>query len=468
MKNLSVILRQHTCTARSRSKKLTKNLIITLLLTTQFLLFASPTLASVTNYTYDANGNMESDGITCYEYNEANRLSKIKDCSTGQLQAEYLYDDTGDRGIKKMYKNGQLSETIYSRNQFFETKIDAQGGEENTSYYYIDGRLIAKKNPDGSVNYIHRDHLGSSTVVTDDQGNLIEESEYYPYGQLSSGGYEVKYGYTGQEKDWEGNQLNYYGARYYDAQLGRFTQPDSMLPNPYDPQQINRYAYVRNNPIKYVDPSGNILITAVLIVAGAIAIDQGWNIYEDLQQRSIINDPNSTSAEIAAAKSYKNDIWQTEANFMFMTGADSLLPGDNIFRAGSKFFSQRGAKAALKELGGQGFGSFYKFKKAMGSAGKGKAWHHIVEQHEDNLLKFGNEQIHNTKNVISLPDMAGDVHKKITGYYNSIDPTYSTTEIVRDVIKNWSFEDQYNFGIRQIKRFGGDDYLQNAGLGIIK
>jgi hypothetical protein len=49
----------------------------------------------------------------------------------------------------------------------------------------------------------------------------------------------------------------YYGARYYSAEIGRFVQPDSMLPDIYDPQQLNRYAYVRNNPLKYVDPSGN-------------------------------------------------------------------------------------------------------------------------------------------------------------------------------------------------------------------
>ena len=48
----------------------------------------------------------------------------------------------------------------------------------------------------------------------------------------------------------------YYGARYYAAEIGRFVQPDSMLPDIYDPQQLNRYAYVRNNPLKYVDPSG--------------------------------------------------------------------------------------------------------------------------------------------------------------------------------------------------------------------
>ena len=54
--------------------------------------------------------------------------------------------------------------------------------------------------------------------------------------------------------------MRVHGARYYAAEIGRFVQPDSMLPDIYDPQQLNRYAYVRNNPLKYVDPSGNALI----------------------------------------------------------------------------------------------------------------------------------------------------------------------------------------------------------------
>src|SRR3989338_5951637 len=232
--------------------------IISIILTIALLFqISAPVVLAAATYSYDPNGNMTGDGTTCYEYNQANKLYKVKDCASGQVKAEYLYDDTGERGIKKIYANGQLTKTIYSRNQFFDTEIDAQGNKKNTSYYYIDDRLVAKKNPDGSINYIHRDHLGSSTITTDNQGTLIEETEYYPYGQIQSGGQQVKYGYTGQEKDWEGNQLNYYGARYYDAQIARFTQPDPMLPDPYDPQQLNRYSYTRNNPIIYADPSGN-------------------------------------------------------------------------------------------------------------------------------------------------------------------------------------------------------------------
>jgi signal peptidase I len=62
----------------------------------------------------------------------------------------------------------------------------------------------------------------------------------------------VEYGFTGQEKD---DELHYFGARYYDSSIGRFIQPDPIIPSS-DPQALNRYSYVYNNPINYVDPSG--------------------------------------------------------------------------------------------------------------------------------------------------------------------------------------------------------------------
>lgn len=221
----------------------------------------TPALAAI-NYTYDQNGNMNSDGTNCYEYNEANQLSKVKNCSTNQAIAEYIYDYTGKRLVKKEYENGVLKQTIYSPTDEYETKKLANGTTQNTTYYKVNDEIVARKNPDGSKTYYHNDHLGSNSVLTDQNGEVVEKTTYEPFGEVKQGGTKSKFGYTGQEKDNE-TGLNYYDARYYDPHAYHFTQPDDITQNWYDPQSLNRYSYVKNNPIRYTDPTGHYLETAL-------------------------------------------------------------------------------------------------------------------------------------------------------------------------------------------------------------
>jgi len=221
----------------------------------------APALAAVT-YAYDANGNMTSDGTNCYEYNEANQLKKVKNCGNNQTIAEYVYDYQGNRKIKKQYQSGALQKTIYSPDDSYETvKLASNSATQNTSYYYANDQLIAKKNPDGTKQYVHNDHLGSTSVMTNQSGGLVESTTYDPWGEVKTGGTKSKFGYTGQEKDSE-TGLNYYNARYYNSHVRRFTQPDDIIQNVYSPQDLNRYSYVRNNPLKYTDPSGHQLATS--------------------------------------------------------------------------------------------------------------------------------------------------------------------------------------------------------------
>ena len=100
---------------------------------------------------------------------------------------------------------------------------------------------------------------------------------------------------------------------------------------------------------------------------------------------------------------------------------------------------------------GKGFATFEAFKKAYGPAGEGYAWHHIVEQNADNIAKFGAERIHNTKNLIRLPNGKGSIHAKISGFYSS---KMKNGMRVRDYVKTKSYEEQYEFGIETLKRFG--------------
>ncbi|MBI3334564.1 RHS repeat-associated core domain-containing protein, partial [Candidatus Pacearchaeota archaeon] len=79
---------------------------------------------------------------------------------------------------------------------------------------------------------------------------------YEPFGEIYSGNESSRYLYTGQELD-QDTDLYYYGARYYDPSIPLFIQPDPLIQDIYTPADLNRYAYVRNNPYKYTDPSGN-------------------------------------------------------------------------------------------------------------------------------------------------------------------------------------------------------------------
>ena len=111
--------------------------------------------------------------------------------------------------------------------------------------------------------YYHQDHLGGSSVITDEDGEIVAEYEYYPYGEgfSETGELENFYKFTDQEEDSE-TGLYYYGARYYDPEVASFYSQDPAVYDERlfemlsDPQMLNSYAYVRNNPVKYVDPSG--------------------------------------------------------------------------------------------------------------------------------------------------------------------------------------------------------------------
>jgi RHS repeat-associated protein len=129
---------------------------------------------------------------------------------------------------------------------------------EARTYYLANDQKIAQRIIQGgsdTLSYVHADHLGSSVKLTDETGQVIQTIAYDPYGEtaLSEGATEPAYQYTGQEKDAE-TGLYYYGARYYDPELGRFIQGDSLLDG------LNRYAYGHNNPLKYTDPTGNYVV----------------------------------------------------------------------------------------------------------------------------------------------------------------------------------------------------------------
>lgn len=99
----------------------------------------------------------------------------------------------------------------------------------------------------------------------------------------------------------------------------------------------------------------------------------------------------------------------------------------------------------------QGFDTFKDFKKTFGAAGDGKEWHHVVEQSQIKKSGFSPQSIHNSSNMISLDK---SIHRKITGHYNTKKFAFTNGLSVRDWLALQSFEEQYDYGIKILKKFG--------------
>ncbi len=126
---------------------------------------------------------------------------------------------------------------------------------------------------------MHTDYVGSTILVTKADGTKFEEILYKSFGEIYKFWKEASwhepgtedfteigsYAFTGQELDPE-TGLYYYGARYYNPNIGRFISADSEIDGVFTTQGFNRYTYAQNNPVNYSDPSGNFWFLALLIV----------------------------------------------------------------------------------------------------------------------------------------------------------------------------------------------------------
>lgn len=128
--------------------------------------------------------------------------------------------------------------------------------------YYSAGRQRIALNDNGTLRYLLGDHLGSTALTANTTGGLVAEVRYKAWGETryTSGTTPTTYRYTGQRQEsglGGADGLYFYNARWYDPYLNRWIQPDSIVPEAGNPQALNRYSFVANNPIKYIDPSGH-------------------------------------------------------------------------------------------------------------------------------------------------------------------------------------------------------------------
>jgi RHS repeat-associated protein len=238
---------------------------------------------STTTFTYDNNGNVTqktTDGTTTtYVYDYANRLTAL-----GVLGATttYGYDWAGNR----VYQTGTTTTYLYPFKWYSVASSTGTGAKfaTTTDYVFNGDSLVAtidqqtaSGNATGTAKarYIHPDHLGSTNVVTDENDNVVQTLDFYPYGSTRisvATSTNEKRQFIGQFAD--DSTLSYLNARYYDGNRGQFLSEDPTFlavgnesqlkqlsqenQQKYlsDPQQLNSYSYGKDNPVTNKDAQG--------------------------------------------------------------------------------------------------------------------------------------------------------------------------------------------------------------------
>jgi RHS repeat-associated protein len=284
------------------------------------------TVAGQTSVRYDAVGNLTRgiDGHT-FAYDSENRMIGYDGGASSNGGATYIYDGDGRR-VKKQVG---LTTTIF--------------------VYNMMGQLVAEytdSNPSstGGTSYLTSDNLGTPRIITDAGGNVRTRHDYFPFGEeIGAGvggrtagqGYSqidnVRQHFSGKERDME-TGLDYFNTRYYSSMQGRFTSVDAYDINlerqsidnkkkaeaifsEYitEPRQWNRYTYAINNPLKYLDPTGE----AVELTGDAAA------------RKKQLEEAQASVGPVAGAYLYENAVKQPDGSVRYFIGIYTNGPNGN-------------------------------------------------------------------------------------------------------------------------------------------
>jgi RHS repeat-associated protein len=251
-------------------------------------------------YGYDRYGNRWVSASTGHNVNldlTPTQQSQISATTNRLLLSGFSYDDSGNQksqtrlGVSEImnYDAENLMWQFQSGSNTSTYTYDGEGrrvkresaGSTSIYVYNIIGQMIAEyTTPDpappvgGGTSYITNDHLGSPRVVTNANGGVKARHDYLPFGEELGllGGRTLVMGYSqndglrqqfaGKEKDMESG-LHYFQARYFSSAQGRFASVDPIsikIDRILDPQQINLYHYARNNPLRWIDPTGEDIV----------------------------------------------------------------------------------------------------------------------------------------------------------------------------------------------------------------
>ena len=210
---------------------------------------------ATTPFQYDNAGNLLQDDKARYTYDAFNRTVKVETFD-GNVQVN-RYDAEGLR--HEMEENGRLVRFIFHKGE----AVAEQEENSNVIRLIRGSELIARSSDSESARtYYHyaSDEMGSTTHIVDENGNVKNRYEYDAWGRITVKEEAVpnRFTYYGQQID-PITQQYYLRARFYNPVLGRFTQEDT-----YRGDGLNLYAYCRNNPVYYIDFSGNVSRETIL------------------------------------------------------------------------------------------------------------------------------------------------------------------------------------------------------------
>ncbi|MBA6233648.1 MULTISPECIES: FG-GAP-like repeat-containing protein [unclassified Colwellia] len=345
---------------------------------------------SYRNYSYDANGNVTSDGSRDYDYTPFDKPWQI---TSGVQSSKFKYANRSRYLREDKIQEKNPSGINYSGLTQYKThyvgayeRIERTGGAGSKieHKYQIAGAVLTRKEGETTFStlFAHTDYQGSAITITDENGQMAEQFIYDPWGKKTkviinnnvgslvgnlTRGSATTRGYTGHEGI-DHFDLIHMNGRVYDAEIGRFLQADPNIQAPTNSQNYNRYSYVLNNPMSYTDPSGYFFkkifkaiakvkwLSAVISVAMTIFIPGCQTgmcaaAFNSAMTYSLTGSLKNAAIGFAVAMIMPGgDSWGAIAGSAVIGGISSKLQGGNF---GHGFFS---AGIGAKMGGGTGKG----------------------------------------------------------------------------------------------------------------
>ena len=319
---------------------------------------------------YDSVGNLtEKEDLTNnlhkeITYDSYNRISQIRDAANDVVVGAYHYDDQGFRVHKKgYYEKGNVPknvEIIYPSMFYGIEYVPEDSTADSINNIYLNGIRIAALDQNSAVAYFITDQVDSVNLILDDAGKVLTTTQHLPYGEtfVHRGDTDFVPKFNSQELDKESG-LYYFNARYYEAEIARFTSADTVIDGEYDTQGWNRFSYTKGNPILYKDPTGHVVDTIVDIAS--VLYDVGSAIKHGVDY---IKAKKDSKEEAQAKENLKED-----ATALIADVGASAIPG--LTGAGAAV--RAGKSGAVKKVGKAVVGKVVSAARGAASAVKGAA-----------------------------------------------------------------------------------------------